>query len=40
LTTTKPVGYAVLVEATIDRVELGDDEPPLVRHRGRYVRLT
>jgi flavin reductase (DIM6/NTAB) family NADH-FMN oxidoreductase RutF len=39
LTATKPVGYAVLVEATVDRVELVADEVPLVRHRGRYVRL-
>jgi 3-hydroxy-9,10-secoandrosta-1,3,5(10)-triene-9,17-dione monooxygenase reductase component len=40
LTATKPVGYGVLVEASIDRVELGEDETALVRHRGRYVRLS
>jgi 3-hydroxy-9,10-secoandrosta-1,3,5(10)-triene-9,17-dione monooxygenase reductase component len=33
------VGYAVLVEATVERIELGaDDVPPLLRHRGRYTR--
>lgn len=39
LTATKTVGYAMLLEATVDRVELNGDEPSLVRHRGRYVRL-
>jgi flavin reductase (DIM6/NTAB) family NADH-FMN oxidoreductase RutF len=33
------VGYAVLVEATVERIELGaDDVPPLLRHRGHYTR--
>ncbi len=40
LASTRMVGYAMLVEATIDRIELGDDEPPLVRHRGRYRSLS
>jgi flavin reductase (DIM6/NTAB) family NADH-FMN oxidoreductase RutF len=31
----RPVGWALLVEATIERIELGEDAP-LVYHRGRY----
>jgi flavin reductase (DIM6/NTAB) family NADH-FMN oxidoreductase RutF len=39
LTGTRPVGYAVLVEATVERVEFGEDEDtPLLRHRARYTR--
>jgi len=32
---SRPIGWALLVEATIERVELGVD-PPLVHYRGRY----
>lgn len=32
-------GWALLVEATIERVELADPAPPLVHHRGRYREL-
>ena len=40
LASTRPVGYAVLVEAMVERIELGgDDVPALVRHRGRYETL-
>jgi flavin reductase (DIM6/NTAB) family NADH-FMN oxidoreductase RutF len=35
----RPVGWGLLVEATIDTVELGDAEPPLVHYRGRYREL-
>jgi len=39
LTDARPIGWGVLVEARVVRVELGDDAvPPLVRYRGRYVR--
>jgi flavin reductase (DIM6/NTAB) family NADH-FMN oxidoreductase RutF len=39
LSSTARAGYGVLVTATVDRIEFGDDEvPPLVRHRGRYLR--
>jgi flavin reductase (DIM6/NTAB) family NADH-FMN oxidoreductase RutF len=38
VSSTRRVGYAMLVEARVDRVELGEGEPPpLVRQRGRYV---
>jgi flavin reductase (DIM6/NTAB) family NADH-FMN oxidoreductase RutF len=42
LSSTRRVGYAMLVEASVQRVQFGGDETtdPLVRHRGRYVRLT
>jgi flavin reductase (DIM6/NTAB) family NADH-FMN oxidoreductase RutF len=36
----RPVGWGLLVEATIETVELGDAEPPLVHYRGRYRELT
>jgi flavin reductase (DIM6/NTAB) family NADH-FMN oxidoreductase RutF len=36
---TQPVGYAQLVQATVDSVHLEDEERPLVHYRGRYVRL-
>lgn len=32
----RPVGWGVLVEATIARIEFGPDSPPLVHFRGRY----
>jgi flavin reductase (DIM6/NTAB) family NADH-FMN oxidoreductase RutF len=35
----RPVGWGLLVEATIETVELGDAEPPLVHYRGRYREL-
>ncbi len=40
LSSTSPAGFGVLVQATVDRVDLGDGElPPLVRYRGRYGRF-
>jgi 3-hydroxy-9,10-secoandrosta-1,3,5(10)-triene-9,17-dione monooxygenase reductase component len=39
LTEARPLGWGVLIEATLVRVVLGDDAvPPLVRYRGRYLR--
>ncbi len=39
LTESRPLGWGLLVEATVERVELADDDvPPLVHYRGRYVR--
>jgi 3-hydroxy-9,10-secoandrosta-1,3,5(10)-triene-9,17-dione monooxygenase reductase component len=35
---SRPVGWSILVEATIERVTLGPDAPPLIHHRGRYLR--
>jgi 3-hydroxy-9,10-secoandrosta-1,3,5(10)-triene-9,17-dione monooxygenase reductase component len=35
---SRPVGWSILVEATIERVTLGPDVPPLIHHRGRYLR--
>jgi flavin reductase (DIM6/NTAB) family NADH-FMN oxidoreductase RutF len=32
-------GWALLVEATIETVDLSDDAPPLAHHRGRYREL-
>jgi flavin reductase (DIM6/NTAB) family NADH-FMN oxidoreductase RutF len=32
----RPLGWGVLVEATIERVSLGEDAEPLVYYRGRY----
>jgi 3-hydroxy-9,10-secoandrosta-1,3,5(10)-triene-9,17-dione monooxygenase reductase component len=32
---SRPLGWGLLVEATIERIEAGDGEP-LVHHRGRY----
>ncbi|NJC68942.1 flavin reductase [Planosporangium thailandense] len=40
LTSARPVGWGLLVEATIEAVELGDPEPPLVHYRGRYRELS
>jgi 3-hydroxy-9,10-secoandrosta-1,3,5(10)-triene-9,17-dione monooxygenase reductase component len=35
----RPLGFGQLVQATVERVEVGaDDEIPLIYHRGRYVR--
>jgi flavin reductase (DIM6/NTAB) family NADH-FMN oxidoreductase RutF len=40
LASTEPVGYARLVQASVETVHLADAPvPPLVRHHGRYVRL-
>ncbi len=36
---SRPCGYALLVEAVIERVELGTDDAPLVHARGRYREL-
>jgi flavin reductase (DIM6/NTAB) family NADH-FMN oxidoreductase RutF len=36
----RPVGWGLLVEATIEAVELGEAQPPLVHYRGRYRELT
>lgn len=30
------VGYALLVDAVVEQVEVGEDEPPLGHYRGRY----
>jgi flavin reductase (DIM6/NTAB) family NADH-FMN oxidoreductase RutF len=36
----RPLGWGVLVEATLARIELTSEaQVPLVRHRGKYVRL-
>jgi flavin reductase (DIM6/NTAB) family NADH-FMN oxidoreductase RutF len=35
----RPVGWGLLVEATIEAVELDEAEPPLVHYRGRYRNL-
>ena len=41
LGTTTPVGYARLVQATVETIHLEDAPvPPLVHHRGRYVRIS
>lgn len=34
------VGWSVLVDATIEHLEVGDDHQPLVHRRGRYQRPT
>jgi 3-hydroxy-9,10-secoandrosta-1,3,5(10)-triene-9,17-dione monooxygenase reductase component len=36
---SRPFGWGLLVEATIERIELGDPAAPLVYHRGRYREL-
>jgi 3-hydroxy-9,10-secoandrosta-1,3,5(10)-triene-9,17-dione monooxygenase reductase component len=39
LTQARPLGWGLLVEATLDRIVLGEDAvPALVRYRGRYLR--
>ena len=35
----RPFGWSVLVEATVEHVQIGPDEPPLVHYRGRYKAL-
>jgi flavin reductase (DIM6/NTAB) family NADH-FMN oxidoreductase RutF len=35
----RPYGWGLLVEGTIEQVELGPAEDPLVHHRGRYREL-
>jgi 3-hydroxy-9,10-secoandrosta-1,3,5(10)-triene-9,17-dione monooxygenase reductase component len=32
-----PLGWGVLLTATIEAVRLGDDDPPLIHYRGRYA---
>lgn len=39
VSSSQPVGYAWLVQAIVDSVQLGDAERPLVHHRGRYLTL-
>lgn len=36
---SRPLGWGLLVEATIERIEFGEDAAPLVYHRGRYREL-
>jgi len=38
LDAARPLGWGLLVEATIERVEIGAD-PPLLHYRGRYRQL-
>jgi flavin reductase (DIM6/NTAB) family NADH-FMN oxidoreductase RutF len=39
LTDTRRIGWALLIQARVERVELGDDDvPALLHYRGRYVR--
>jgi flavin reductase (DIM6/NTAB) family NADH-FMN oxidoreductase RutF len=35
----RPLGWAMLVEGTVERVELGTADEPLVHYRGRYREL-
>ncbi|GGK32851.1 hypothetical protein GCM10010124_27030 [Pilimelia terevasa] len=37
---TRPYGWALLVEATVEVAELGASLPPLVHYRGRYRTLS
>ena len=39
VTTTRHLGYGVLIEATVDEVSIGDLPEPLVWHHGRYRTL-
>jgi 3-hydroxy-9,10-secoandrosta-1,3,5(10)-triene-9,17-dione monooxygenase reductase component len=39
LDAARPYGWGLLVEATVERVELGPPTEPLVYHRGRYREL-
>jgi flavin reductase (DIM6/NTAB) family NADH-FMN oxidoreductase RutF len=39
LDSARRFGWRLLVEATIERIELGEHAPPLVYHRGRYREL-
>lgn len=36
--TAREVGWSVLAEAVVEHVEMGEEQPPLVHRRGRYVR--
>jgi 3-hydroxy-9,10-secoandrosta-1,3,5(10)-triene-9,17-dione monooxygenase reductase component len=36
----RPFGWGLLVEATIERIELGAEAAPLVHYRGRYRQLS
>lgn len=36
---TKEVGWSMLVEGLVDRVEIGPEVPPLLHRRGRYFTL-
>ena len=35
----RPLGWALLVEATVERIELSAADEPLVHYRGRYREL-
>jgi flavin reductase (DIM6/NTAB) family NADH-FMN oxidoreductase RutF len=35
----RPLGWSMLVEATIEQVEIGTDAEPLIHYRGRYHTL-
>jgi 3-hydroxy-9,10-secoandrosta-1,3,5(10)-triene-9,17-dione monooxygenase reductase component len=35
---SRPMGWSMLVEATIERITFGLDAPPLIHYRGRYLR--
>ncbi|MFF0722588.1 flavin reductase family protein [Micromonospora sp. NPDC003816] len=39
LDSAREYGWSLLVEATVEQVELGDDIAPLLHHRGRYREL-
>ncbi|MGH3326708.1 MAG: flavin reductase family protein [Streptomycetales bacterium] len=36
---SRPMGYALLVEADIEQIVLGDEPRPLLHRRGRYVTI-
>jgi flavin reductase (DIM6/NTAB) family NADH-FMN oxidoreductase RutF len=36
LDAARPYGYALLVEATVEQVEIGAEQTPLLHYRGRY----
>jgi 3-hydroxy-9,10-secoandrosta-1,3,5(10)-triene-9,17-dione monooxygenase reductase component len=36
----RPLGWGLLVEATIEAVELDEAQPPLIHYRGRYRELS
>lgn len=38
LTGTSEVGWSLLLDTTIEHVEIGEEQEPLVHRRGRYVR--
>jgi 3-hydroxy-9,10-secoandrosta-1,3,5(10)-triene-9,17-dione monooxygenase reductase component len=40
LATARPFGWALLVEATIERIELGGADEPLLHYHGRYRELS